>query len=175
MTPEALIAALRQPWRHGEHLDARGSVFDAPVMLDGMNLRGFDLSGAHFKSGFSAKGATFLGLAWFANVRIDGRCDLTSARFRIDLRAEGLRTDVLCLDEAQVRGVLALARLHARKVSLSHALVMDNLTLEGAEISDGIDMSHAEVMGGFWAKDAELGRLRADGALIDGRVNRPDL
>lgn len=173
MTPDALITELRKPWHHGEHFDARGVVFDDPVVLDGMTLRGFDLSGAQFKSGFSAKGATFLGLAWMTNAKIDGACDLTSATFRIDLRAEGLTTTRLCLDAAQVRGVLALARLRADHVSLSQAFVMANLTLENARISGGIDMTQAVVMGGFWAKDAELGRVEADGVEIDGRVNRP--
>lgn len=174
MRPAELITELQQPWRHGEHFDARGAVFEDPVVLDGMTLRGFDLSGAHFKSGFSANGATFLGLAWIANARIDGKCDLTAAQFRIDLRGEGVATDELCLDMAQVRGVLSLARLRARYVSLSHALVMANLTLESAEISDGVDMSDAVVMGGFWAKEARLGSVKSDGAEIDGRINRPD-
>lgn len=169
MTPSELIDDLQQPWRHGEHLDARNAVFEDPVVLDGMTLRGVDLSGAHFKSGFSARKTTFLGLAWFTNTQIDGTCDLTSTQFRIDLRAEGMVTNLLCLDEAQVRGVLALAHLRAKKVSLCHTLVMANLTLENAEIADGIDMSHATVMGGFWAKDAKLGKLQSEFAEIDGR------
>lgn len=174
MTPKALMAELQKPWRHGEHFDARGVIFDEPVVLDGLTLRGFDLSGAQFKKGLSARGATFQGLSWIANARINGMCDLTSARFQIDLRAEGLATDLLVLDKAQVLGVLALAHLRAQSVSLASAIVLANLTLEGAEVAGDFDMSHAVMMGGFWAKDARLGRVVADGTEIDGRINRPD-
>lgn len=175
MTPAELIGELQQPWQHGEHFDARGAVFDVPVVLDGMTLRGFDLSGAHFKSGLSARGARFLGLTWLGDARIDGNCDLSAAQFTIDLRAEGLTTDVLCLDHSQVRGVLDLERLRARQVNLSNAVVLANVTLENAEVSDGIDMTNAVIMGGFWAKGAQLGQVQTAGAEIDGRINRPDV
>lgn len=175
MTPAELITELQQPWQHGEHFDARGAVFDAPVVLDGMTLRGFDLSGAHFKSGLSARRARFMGLTWISNARINGKCDLTAAQFTIDLRAEGLATEVLCLDHSQVRGVLDLERLRAQRVSLCNAVVLANLTLENAKIVDGIDMMNAVVMGGFWAKGAQLGQVQTEGAEIDGRINRPDV
>lgn len=168
-----LVAALQRPWRHGEHLDARGLVLDSPLVLDGLTLRGFDLSQAHLKGGLSARGATFLGLAWLREARLDGPCDLTGARFRIDLRAEGLVADHITLDAAQLRGVLALARVRARRISAVGALVMANLTLEAAEVGELVDLSEAEIMGGLWAQDARIGRLRTDGADISGRVRPP--
>lgn len=171
MTNEELKAELQKPWQHGEHLDARGLVFDDPLVLDGMVLRGFDLSGAHFKAGFKARGATFRGLAWFRDTTIDGTLDLSGAQFRIDLRAEGLSVDLLRLNGVQVRGILDMARLCARRIDLSRALVLASLTLENAEVSEGIDLSMAEIMGGFWAKGARLGQMRNDGAEIFGRVH----
>lgn len=169
MTPSDLIADLTKPWRHGEHLDARGAVFEEAVILDGLSLRGFDLSGAHFKSGLSAKGARFQGLAWLINAKIDADCDLSGAQFRIDLRADGLATQALRLDQAHVRGVLSLARLSARHVSLTRALIMANLTLEKARLSDGIDFSGTEIMGGFWADGAQLGDVVAKDCDLHGR------
>ncbi len=174
MTDAADLArALQRPWRHGEHLDARGTVLDAPLRLDGLTLSGVDLTGAHLKGGITARGATFQGLAWFRDARVDGPCDFTGARFRIDLRAEGMVADRIVLDEVQLRGVLALARVRARSISAFRALVMANLTLEEARVSDLLDLSGAEIMGGLWAQGARIGRIRADGTEIEGRVRNP--
>lgn len=169
MTPEALKAELQKPWQHGEHLDARGARFDGPVVLDGLTLRGFDLSGAHFTAGLSARGATFLGLAWLMDARIDGALDLTGAQFRMDLRAEGLSADALLLQRLQVRGVLALARVKAERIALSDALILANLTLEGTTLTGGLDLSRTEVMGGIWADDAALGAITSGGSDVHGR------
>lgn len=169
MTPAELTAELQKPWRHGEHVDARDLVLEAPLRLDGMVVRGFDLSGAHLRAGLSARGTTFLGLAWLINARIDGTCDLSQARFRIDLRAEGLATDVLLLDHSEVRGVLALARVHARRIALCNALIMANLTLENAAVAERIDLSGTEVMGGIWAAGARLGQITAAHSEVHGR------
>ncbi len=169
MTPDELIEELRSPWRHAEHVDARRAVFEEAVVLDGLNLRGFDLSGAHFKSGISARGATFHGLTWLMDAKVDGDCDLTDALFRVDLRAERLVADALHLHRIQVRGVLALARVHVRQVFLSQALIMANLTLENAELTDGIDLSGTEIMGGFWAEGAQLGTVTTTDCELHGR------
>ena len=169
-TSARLADDLRQPWRHGEHLDGRGFVLEDPLVLDGMDVRGFDLSNAHLKSGMSARGATFQGLVWLQDTTIDGACDLTGARFRIDLRAGGMVTDSLRLDAAQVLGILDLARLRARTLTLSGALVMANLTLESAEIAEEIDLTATEIMGGFWADGARFGRMLSDGVDVEGRV-----
>ena len=165
-----LIEDLQRPWRHSEHLDARGLVLDEPLTLDGMEIRGFDLSNAHLRRGMSARTATFLGLAWLEDTTIDGSCDLTSAQFRIDLRGEGLVTDSLLLDGVQLLGILDLAWIRARRISLTGAVVMANLTLADAEVAEDIDLSETEVMGGLWADGARLGRVQTDGTEIAGRV-----
>lgn len=172
MKPDDLMADLQKPWRHGEHVDARGAVFDEPVVLDGKTVRGFDLSDAQFRYGFSARSATFLGLAWLLDARIDGTFDLTGATFRIDLRAEGMKANTLFLEKIQVRGVLALARIQAENVALSDALVMANLTLEDARVRGAVDLSRAEIMGGLWTTGAQLGHLVQDGTVIFGRISR---
>ncbi len=170
MTAAELIGELTRPWRHGEHFDGRGLVIEEPVVLDGLRLRGFDLSQVHFKAGLSARGATFLGLAWLRGAHIAGACDLSGARFRIDLRAEELQADTLCLDGVEILGVLALARAQARRISLADALIMANLTLEGAAVSEEFDMSRAEVLGGLWADDARLAKIAAAGSEVSGRL-----
>jgi len=169
VTPDALIADLQSPWRHGEHLDARDLVLEGPLVLDGMTLRGVDFTGAHFKSGLSARGATFRGLAWFRDVRVDGDCDFSDARFTIDLRADGMWVKSLSLDRAQVRGVLALARVHAEQVSAANALILANLTLEGADVARTLNLTNTEIMGGFWADRGRFGRVLGDGADLHGR------
>jgi len=169
VTPESLIADLQKPWRHGEHIDARGIVLDQPLILDGMVLRGVDLSGAQMRAGLSARGAQFCGLAWLRGVWVDGDLDLTGAKFQIDFRAEDVVADRLLLNEVEVRGVLALARLRARTVSMTNALIMANLTLERAEVTKGVDLSGSEIMGGYWADGARLGAVVTDGCDLHGR------
>lgn len=169
MNAQDLAAELQKPWRHGEHLDARGVVLNEPLVLDGMTIRGFDMSGAHLKAGFSARGTKFRGLGWLRGVKIDGDLDLTGGSFQIDLRAEDISANKLILDDVQVRGVIALARAHARRLSLINALVLANLTLEEAEISDFVDLSGAEIMGGYWADGARLGKFIAEGCDLHGR------
>ncbi|MCK0150132.1 pentapeptide repeat-containing protein [Marivita sp. S6314] len=174
MTPDALIAELQKPWHHGEHFDGRAAVIDGPLVLDGMVLRGFDLSGAAFKGNVSARGTTFLGLAWLMNATIDGTLDLTGARFMIDCRAEGLTADTLCLDEVQVRGVLDLERVRAQRISLLNALIMANLTLENAQIASETNLSNSEFLGGFWADGAQLGTVTTNGCDLHGRRSNWD-
>ena len=172
MTPEALISDLQKPWRHGEHIDARGIVLDQPLILDGMVLRGVDLSGAHLRSGLSARDAQFCGLAWMMGVRFDGDLDLTGATFKIDFRAEDVVADRLLLNNIEVRGVLALARLRARTVSMTNTLIMANLTLEQAEVTKGVDLSGSEIMGGYWADGARLGAVVTNGCDLYGRQRK---
>ncbi len=66
-------------------------------------------------------------------------------------------------------GVLALARLRARTVSMTNALIMANLTLEQAEVTKGVDLSGSEIMGGYWADGARLGAVVTDGCDLHGR------
>jgi uncharacterized protein YjbI with pentapeptide repeats len=152
-----------------EDVDAKGAVIEGALVLDGMTLRGLDLSGTHVKGDLSARGATFLGIAWLKDVKLDGALDLTGAQFRIDLRAEGLSAKALYLEDLQVRGVLALARVRTAQISLARALVMANLTLERAVVDIQTDLSDSEIMGGFWAEGARLGRLITTGCDLHGR------
>lgn len=162
-------AALQQPWRHGAHVDARGATLDDPLVLDGQRLCGVDLSGAVLRGGLSARGAEFQGLAWRHGAEIGGACDLTGARFRIDLRAAGLRCAALALDGAEVRGVLDLARLCAGQVRLRQTLVLANLTLEAAQIAGPLDLSGAEILGGLWADGLSAQSIATAGAAVFGR------
>lgn len=173
MTGAELVAELQRPWRHGEHVDARGIVLDEPLLLDGMDLRGFDLSGATLNGGLSARGARFRGLAWLREAVVRGTCDLSGAHFRIDLRADDLRASMVRLDDAIVQGVLSLARTQLDTLSLGRALVMANMTLEDAQISGATDLSGAEVLGGLWTKGAELGDVHTAGLEVSGRVRMP--
>jgi hypothetical protein len=169
MTPEALIADLTRPWAHGEHVEATGKVFDAPVVLDGLTLRSFDLSGARFNGGVSARGARFRGLAWLRGATVNGTLDLTGASFRTDLRLDGLTCDRLLLDDATFEGVLALDRARLERFTARTALFLANLSMASTEIARGIDLTGATIMGGLWAEGAALHRLTLDGAEIDGR------
>lgn len=172
MTAAAAFAEdLQKAWRHGEHMDARGLVLDDTLALDGMSVRGFDLSGAHLKSGMSARDTTFLGLAWMQSTRVDGTCDLTGAQFRIDLRGEGLVTENLVLNEVQVRGVLALARVRTRRLAIVDAVIMAHLTLENAKVTGETDMSKSQILGGLWAAGAHLGLVTCNDAEIRGRIH----
>lgn len=168
-----IIADLRQPWRHGEHLDARGIKLDEPLVLDGLDIRGVDLSEARLLGGLSAKGTQFRGLAWMRGAQIAGTCDLRGARFRSDLRADGLTAERVVLDACDLQGVLSLAQAHMSSLSLRHALVMANITLEGATIRNSADLTRTEGLGGLWAAGARIGTWIRDGAEFSGRVHLP--
>ena len=169
---EALVEDLKRPWRHGEHVDARGVVLGEPLVLDGLEVRGFDLSNAVLKGGLSARGTHFQGLSWLRSATVRGACDLKGARFRTDLRADGLRTTKVDLDDSLLQGVLSLAAVKLDSLALRGALVMANVTMEAAEIGE-VDLSAAELMGGLWFPGARIGALRNDGAEISGRVRLP--
>lgn len=173
MTGAELLAELQRPWRHGEHVDARDIVLEAPLILDGLEVRGFDLSGARLKGGLSARGTRFLGLAWLRQASVAGRCDLTGATFRTDLRADGLDAGDVILDGAVVQGVLSLARARLATLSMRDALMMANVTLEGARIAGRAELSGTEILGGFWTAGAGIGALNHAGAEISGRLRLP--
>ena len=173
MNAADLVADLKHPWRHGEHLDGRGLVMDEPLVLDGLEVRGFDFSEATFKAGVSAKGTRFRGLAWMRGAEVHGNCDLTNAIFRTDFRADGLRAGDVALDACRLEGVLSLAGADLASLSLTHGLVMANMTLEAAAIAGSVDMTGAEVMGGFWTAGARIGDLIDTDAEISGRVRLP--
>ncbi len=174
MDAATLRAELQRPWRHGEHVDARGIVLEEPLVLDGMEVRGFDLSGARLSGGFSARGTRFLGLAWLRGVEVRGDCDLTGAHFRIDLRADALVAENMELAHSTVQGVLSLAGARLQSLSLRDALVMANLTMESAEIGTA-DLTAAEVLGGLWTAGARIGSLKRSEAEISGRVQLSEL
>ena len=174
MTPSDLLDDLQRPWKHGEHLDGRGLVLNDPLVLDGLTIRGFDLSEAVLKGGLSARGTRFRGLAWLRHAKVDGLCDLTGAEFRIDLRADGMRAGDLVLDSCVFHGVLSLAGAELSKLSLKRARIMANLTLEDARIGGAVQMPNAEVMGGFWTAGAKWGSLDQSDADIFGRIRLPD-
>ncbi|MGP1358824.1 pentapeptide repeat-containing protein [Roseicyclus sp.] len=173
MTAAELLADLRRPWRHGEHVDARGIVLAEPLVLDGLDLRGFDLSGATLAGGLSARGTRFRGLAWLRRATIGGTCDLTGATFRTDLRADGLEAAEARLDGVVVQGVLSLARARLGTLSMRDALVMANVTLEAAQVAGRVDLSGTEILGGFWTAGAGIGALDHAGAEISGRLRLP--
>lgn len=173
MTGAELLAELRRPWRHGEHVDARGVVLEAPLILDGLEVRSFDLSDAQLNGGLSARGTRFRGLAWLRRATVRGRCDLGEATFRTDLRADGLGSADVCLDEAEVQGVVSFAGARLGALSMRHALMMANVTLEGARIDGPVDISGTEILGGLWTAGAGIATLNRREAEISGRLRLP--
>ncbi|OAN73341.1 hypothetical protein A8B78_18640 [Jannaschia sp. EhC01] len=143
------------------------------LVLDGLEVRGFDLSGAVLNGGLSARGTRFLGLAWLRQATVRGTCDFSGARFRTDLRADGLVAGDVLLDGCELQGVLSLAEAKLGSLSLSHALMMANVTLEGARIDGRVDVSDTEILGGFWTADARIGALNHLEAEISGRLRLP--
>ncbi|MCY6379766.1 hypothetical protein [Hoeflea prorocentri] len=169
-----LLADFQRPWRHGEHVDATGLVIEEPLVLDGLTVRGIDLSGAKLKGGLSARRTRFRGLAWLCNAEVQGQCDLTGAHFRTDFRADGLTADKTVLDDCVVQGVLSLAGSNLDSLSVRNALIMAHMTLEDAHIAGISDMTGAELLGGFWAAGGKLGPLELHGTEISGRVRLTD-
>ena len=166
----ALVESLERPWRHGEHVDARNLVLEKPLILDGLEIRGIDLTGAVLRGGLSARGTHFRGLAWLRNVQIPGDCNLSCAEFRTDLRADGMQARTVLMKNCVVQGCLSLAGSKMNDLGLENALVMANMTLEKAEIRKSVNLAGAEIMGGLWTAGAKIGSLNDTGALFSGRV-----
>lgn len=165
-----LIEDLTRPWRHGEHFDGRDIVVDEPLILDGLQVRGFDFSRACFKGGFSARGTVFRGLAWMRGATVLGRCEFEGAHFRTDFRADGLRADAVVLDACHLEGVLSFADAHLGSLSVQRGLVLANLTLQNAVIERDLNLSQTEIMGGLWTEGARFDALVGEGAEISGRI-----
>lgn len=174
MTPaERLREQLQSPWRHGAHVDARGMVLEDKLILDDLDICGFDLSKAHLKGGLSARNARLHGLAWLRGATIDGDCDLTGVQSRSDLRCDGVAAGRVSLDNATLQGVLSLAQARIETLLLRNALVMANFTCESAQITRLADLTGAEVLGGVWTENADIADLALDRAHISGRLNLP--
>ena len=169
MTPYALRDALIQPWLHGEHLEGQGLRFTAPVILDGLTLRSFDLSNVIFEQGISARGATFRGMAWLKGATVHGALDLTGAVFRNDLRCDALTADAVHLSETRAEGVIDLDDAQLGALHLDRCICLANVSLARANVKGALNVSGSDLMGGIWARGAHLGRVNNDGLLIEGR------
>lgn len=172
-TTGQIIPELTRPWQHGIHFDGRGLIVDELLVLDGLDIRSLDFSGSHLRGGLQARGTRFLGMIWLRGARIDGPCDFEKAHFHNDLRADGLQADIVNLASARIDGVLSLAGAQIKGLQLGKALVMANMTLEKAVISQLADLSGAEIMGGLSAAGANIARLQDKKATICGRVHPP--
>jgi hypothetical protein len=170
-TADEIIAGLTQPWQHGTHFDGRGLIVEEPLILDGLEIRSLDFSGSHLRAGLQARGTRFLGMVWFRDARIDRACELEQAHFRNDLRADGLQADTLNLAACRVDGILSLAAAKIGRLDLAGAVVLANMTLEDAEITERADLSGAEIMGGLSAAGAEIAQLQDNEAHISGRIS----
>lgn len=170
---EQIIASLTEPWQHGAHFDGRGLKLEEPLILDGLDIRSLDFSGSQLRAGLQARGTRFLGMVWFRETEIAGKCDLKDAYFHNDLRADGMQTEHLNLASCRIDGVLSLAAAQIDRLDLEQALIMANMTLEGAQITGMADLSGAEILGGLAASGAEIAQLQESGARISGRIQRP--
>lgn len=171
-TAGQIIAELTQPWQHGVHFDGRGLILEEPLILDGLEIRSLDFSGSQFRAGLQARGTRFLGMAWFREARIAGVCNFEGAHFRNDLRADTMQADQVNLAGCRIDGVLSLAGAQIGQLDLAAALIMANMTLEGAQISKRAELSGAEILGGLSAAGAEIPQLQDSGARISGRIHR---
>jgi hypothetical protein len=168
----SFVEDLRRPWHHGEHAHATGIELTEHINLDGLTVRGFDLSGAALRGGISAKGTRFLGLAWLRGAQVAGECNFSGAHFRTDLRGDGLVAETLVLNDCVLQGCLSLTGARLNRLVIRDALVMANLTLENGQVGN-IDMHNAEFMGGLWTAQASLGALEHASADISGRLRLP--
>jgi uncharacterized protein YjbI with pentapeptide repeats len=170
MTPGELRAALAIPWAHGEHFAATGETVSDPANLDGLTLRSFDLSGAEFMAGLSARKSTFRGMSWLKGARVSGVLNLSGAVLRNDLRLDGLICDRLILTGARAQGVIDLDGAQIGALHLDDCVCLANVSLGGVQISGTLDLSGSDLMGGIWARGSQIGAVSTEGLLIEGRA-----
>jgi uncharacterized protein YjbI with pentapeptide repeats len=168
MTPDALRAALTMAWSHGAHFEAVGEIVSNTANLDGLTLRSFDLSGAVFEAGLSARKATFRGMSWLKGARVSGDLDLSGAVLRNDLRLDGLICDRVILTGARAEGVIDLDGAQIGVLHLDDCICLANVSLGGAQIGT-FNVQGSDLMGGIWAKGAQIGSVSSEGLLVEGR------
>jgi hypothetical protein len=169
MAPDQFISELTRPWAHGEHCDLRAADVNAPLTLDGAALRSFDATEARFAQGLSARRALFRGMAWLHRAEIAGSCDFSGARFRNDLRLDGITCARLNLSGCRFEGVLSLDGARIGELDLSGALCLANLSLGALTVSGHMSLRETEIMGGIWSAGAFIASLSSEGLSVDGR------
>jgi len=168
LSATTLRKELARPWQHGTHYAARGAEIAEPVRLDGMTLCGFDLSAAHFARALSARGATFRGLSWLHDARIEGTVDFAGATFRTDLRLDGLRAARLDLSDTRFEGVLRLDRARVGEVVLDRSCHLANVSMAGV-VFERLGLKDCEMLGGLWLEGARIRRVSSAGLHVEGR------
>ena len=170
-------ATIRQllvvPWRHGEHIDLNGVICEGRLDLSGLNVAGFDFSGARFPDGIDARKARFQGLAWFTgavfgkDMLFDGACFFNDARLE-DTRFEGLAG--FAATEFRGIGRFDRARFEA-DADFANMVSYGNFSLHGAMATGTISFKGAEWLGGLWCQGASLpADANMDNSQVHGRL-----
>jgi uncharacterized protein YjbI with pentapeptide repeats len=142
------------PLRKGVTVDLTDAAIAEPVDLSGRVLGNVDFSGSVLQSAFSARDATFSGLAWFKACRFEAAVDCARATFCNDLR---LRRATLagpaCFSRAELHGTADFdqARFQER-VDLDCVTAFGNTSMDGTRFDAAVTLQGSILMGGLWCE-----------------------
>lgn len=164
-------ARLETPHSFGNYIDLRGITCEDPLDLDNIALTGVDFTGARFPQGISARGARFSGLGRFCRIEA-AHADFTGAIFHSDARFDGARlAQKLVMREAEFRGVLQFDGAELTNgVDLSGAVGYGNSSFEHARMGGGSNLHLTEWLGGLWLESACFAQLETGDMLVHGRL-----
>ncbi|WP_199259885.1 hypothetical protein [Paracoccus binzhouensis] len=171
MRAAEIRARLERPYAFGDCVDLRGIDCADRLVLDGAVLTGFDLSGARFPQGISARGAQFRGLSRFRGIEA-ADADFAGAVFHADARFDAARIGGrLAMPGAEFRGVLQFdgAELQGG-VDLAGAVGYGNCSFERAGLGGVSDLHGSEWLGGLWLESASFQQIRSGEMLVHGRL-----
>lgn len=158
MPASELREALVVPWVHGKHADLAGIVCAGRLDLDGLEVGGFDLTGARFPDGVSARATRFLGLSWWRDVAFGAPVDFSRAQFMNDARFEGCHfADQANFDTCEFRGISRFDRITAAQgFSMTSATCYGNCAFQESKIESEAHFDGTEWLGGLWCDGSML-------------------
>ena len=172
-TAAEIVARATAPLQKGVTVDLSERHVVEPIDLSNAALGNVDFSRCRFAEPFVAKGATFAGIAWFADATFDAGIDISRAVFCNDLRmTRCIVRGPATFSRAEFRGVadLDLVRF-ADRTDLDGMVVFGNMSMAGTEFQAPVTLQGSEFLGGLWCEGARFAS-RADfrGVEVHGRT-----
>lgn len=173
LTATEVVALATAPLRRGVTVDLANVEVDEPVDLSNRMIANVDFSGACFKAAFSARAATFGGLAWFRGAQFAASADFVRAVFCNDLRMKGAVLQApASFSGAELRGMCDLdGACFEDRVDLDRLVVLGNVSMAGTRFNAPVTLQDSDFMGGLWLEGA-IFASRADfrGVEVHGRT-----
>jgi uncharacterized protein YjbI with pentapeptide repeats len=173
ITAAELRMRLTQPLPIGEAVMLSALELNTPLVLDGLDLSSFDLTGAVFREPVSLRGARLHGLSWFKRCIFEAGADFSGTTFANDARFDGaVFKQGLHFAKAEIYGATDFSGCHLHgKVNFDLSVFFGNLSLASIQCDAHVSMRHTECLGGLWASGARFAKaVDTVGMDVHGRL-----